>query len=91
MQLNIRALAIASAILCGVTALSTGIANLLFPSYGVAVLEFAASGYPGYHGPDGFGSVIVVTMYAGVVGAVMGAVLAWLYNMVMGRGAVAAA
>ncbi len=40
---------------------------------------------------DGFGSVIVVTMYAGVVGAVIGAVLAWLYNIVMGRGAVAAA
>ncbi len=56
--------------------------NVLFPPYGVAFLELGASIYPGYDGPAGFGSVIVVTLYAAVDGAVAGAVLAWVYNLV---------
>ena len=39
-----------------------------------------ASIYPGYHGPAGFGSVIVVTLYALLDGLVCGALFAWLYN-----------
>jgi hypothetical protein len=53
---------------------------LAFPSYGGAFLDLGASIYPGYQGPDGIGSVIVVTLYGLVDGAIGGAVLAWLYN-----------
>lgn len=80
MSLNIRALAIVGAILCGGSFFLVGLANLVFPSYGGAFLELGASVYPGYHGPGGIGSLIVVTLYAAVDGAVGGAIVAWLYN-----------
>jgi len=85
MLLNIKALAIVGAVLMGACLLLVGIFNLIFPSYGVAFLDLMASVYPGYHGPDGFGSVIIATLYAIVDGAVCGAILAWLYNLVAGR------
>lgn len=91
MNLNIKALAAAAAILWGGCFLLTGILNLVFPSYGVAFLELGASIYPGYAGPVGFGSVIVVTLYALVDGAVAGAVFAWVYNVVRGRAGAGAA
>lgn len=84
MVFNIKALAIVGAVLMGACLLLMGIVNLIFPSYGVAFLELMASVYPGYHGPAGFGSVIVATMYAIVDGAVCGAIFAWLYNLVAG-------
>ena len=91
MSLNIRGLAVAGAVLIGSCVLLVGILNLIFPSYGVAFLELGAAVYPGYHGPSGFGSVIVVTLYALLEGAVGGAILAWVYNAVTGRGGSAAA
>ncbi|MFQ6047564.1 MAG: hypothetical protein ACE5PT_14595 [Gemmatimonadales bacterium] len=91
MKLNIKALTITGAILFGASILLTGIANLLFSSYGVTALEVMASLYPGYHGPDGFGSVIVGTLYAVVDGAIVGAVTAWLYNVFVGGEAPTAA
>jgi hypothetical protein len=87
MSLNIRALAIVGAILMGGGFFLVALANLMFPSYGGAFLEFGASVYPGYHGPGGFGSVIVVTIYAAVDGAVCGAIVAWLYNFFAAGGA----
>jgi hypothetical protein len=87
MTLNIRALAIVGAILCGGAFFLVGLANLIFSGYGGAFLELGASVYPGYHGPGGIGSVIVATMYAAVDGAVCGAILAWLYNFFAAGGA----
>jgi hypothetical protein len=86
MSLNIKAVAIVGAVLTGGSVLLAGLANLVFPSYGVAFLELAASLYPGYHGPAGFGSVLVGTMYALLDGAVVGALVAWLYNLAAGQG-----
>jgi hypothetical protein len=63
-----------------------GVANLIWPSYGEAFLAWSASLYPGYHGPAGLGSVIVVTLYALVDGAICGAVFAWLYNKLSAGG-----
>ena len=82
MSLNIKALAMAGAVVWGGGFLLVGLANLIFASYGVAFLELGASIYPGYQGPGGFGSVLVVGLYAGVDGAIGGTVLAWLYNLV---------
>lgn len=84
MTFNVKALAIVGAILGAGTFLLVGLANLMFPPYGEAMLELGASIYPGYKGPTGFGSVIVVTMYAVVDGAICGAIVAWLYNTVAG-------
>ena len=86
MELNIKGLAIVGAVMMGACLLLVGILNLIFPSYGVAFLDLMASIYPGYRGPDGFGSVIVGTLYAVIDGAVGGAIIAWLYNTVAGRG-----
>jgi len=80
MQLSIRGLAAAGAIVWGGMFLLVGLANLIAPSYGVAFLELGASLYPGYAGPAGFASVITVTLYALLDGAIGGAALAWLYN-----------
>jgi hypothetical protein len=82
MSLNLKALAITSGILWGACCLLVGLLNLIFPSYGVALLELSGSVYPGYGGPGGFGSVIILTLYAVVDGAVAGAIFAWLYNLV---------
>ena len=84
MRLNTKALCITGAILWGGCFLVTGIVNLCWPPYGAAWLAIGSSIYPGYHGPAGFGSVIVVTLYAVVDGGLSGAVLAWLYNRLAG-------
>lgn len=86
MTLSARALAWAAGLLWGAAMLVTGLANLVFPGYGAAFLEWAASFYPGYHGPGGLGSVVVVTLYGLVDGAVFGFLLAWLYNVFAARG-----
>ena len=81
MKLNVRAVAIVSALLWGGFAmLGMGIANLVWPSYGHNFLQVMASVYPGYHATRSFGQVIVGTLYGLVDGGVGGAVFAWLYN-----------
>jgi len=80
MKLCVKSLALAAALLWGGMFLVVGIFNLVAGGYGSMLLEFGASIYPGYDGPGGFGSVVVVTLYALVDGAIAGAILAWLYN-----------
>ena len=84
MSLNIKAMALTLGAVWGGSFLFTGLTNLLVETYGVAYLELGASIYPGYNGPAGFGSVIVVTLYAVLDGAVVGAILAWVYNFFSG-------
>jgi hypothetical protein len=85
MRLNLRALTITGAILVGGSFGLTGLVNLVFPSYGVAFLDIGSSLYPGYGGAGGIGSVLVVTLYGLLDGAVAGAVFAWIYNAFAGR------
>jgi len=80
MKLSIKGLAAAAAICWGGCFFLVGIANQIWPSYGETWLHMGQSIYPGYSGPAGFGSVIIVTLYALLDGAVAGAVFAWLYN-----------
>lgn len=80
MKLCMRSLALASGILWGGMFFVVGLMNLLGGHYGAHLLDFAASIYPGYDGPAGFGSVLVVTLYGLIDGAVGGAIFAWLYN-----------
>ncbi len=79
-MLSVKRLACASATIWGGCMLIMGLANCVWPSYGVSFLETADSIYPGYTSMTGFGSVIVGTIYAGLDGAIAGAIFAWVYN-----------
>jgi len=84
MPLNLKALALTAGLLWGGMFLSVSLANLIWPSYGGALLDVGASIYPGYSGPTGFGSVITVTLYALLDGVIGGTVFGWLYNTFAG-------
>ena len=86
MRFSIKSLAITAAILWGGSILFAGIANLIWPSYAVAFLQVVESIYPGYHTGQGFGSVVVGTLYAIVDGAVGGLLFGWIYNRFVGGG-----
>jgi hypothetical protein len=85
MSLDVKALAVTTAVVWGGCLFFTGLTNLAFPAYGLAWLQLAASIYPGYHGPAGLGSVIVVLLYGLLDGAVAGAIFGWLYNRIARR------
>jgi hypothetical protein len=88
--LDVKALAMVSAVVFGGSFLLVGILNQLSPGYGRAFLEIGKSLYPGYGGPGPISSVIVVTLYGALDGAVCGAIFAWLYNWFAARNAPAA-
>jgi len=81
MRLNVTALAMTAGLFWGAALLIVAIANLIWPGYGGAFLDLAASVYPGYRPGGGFGSVVTATLYALVDGAVAGAIFGWLYNL----------
>lgn len=83
MKLNITALASTAGIFWGAALLLVALANLAYPGYGRAFLDLSASIYPGYRPGTGVGSVIVATLYALVDGAIAGAVLGWIYNLMI--------
>ena len=84
MKLNLKALTMTAAIVWGGCFFLVAVANIVWPPYGESWLQLWKSMYPGYNGPAGFGSVIIVTIYAVLDGAVAGAVFAWLYNTFAG-------
>ena len=85
MKLSIGAVTITVAILWGGAVLLCGIANLIWPSYGLAFLQLAASIYPGYHATRSLGGLVVGTGYAIFDGAVAGLLFGWLYNCFAGE------
>lgn len=80
MRLDLKALAMTCAIMWGGLLLLVSLGAMVWPAYGLEILEIARSIYPGYHGPGGFGPAVVVTMYGLVDGAIGGLILGWLYN-----------
>lgn len=85
MRFSATLLALTLGVFWGAAILIVAVANLIWPSYGRAFLDLAASLYPGYHPGSGLVSVITATLYGLVDGAVGGAVFAWLYNFVARR------
>ena len=59
--------------------------NLIWPTYGLALLELAGSVYPGYHHGFAIASVISGTLYGLVDGAIGDAIFGWLYNVLARR------
>lgn len=84
MKLNVKAMAITFSLLWGGGILVVGLANLAWTGYGQAFLEMMASVYPGYHGTNSLGQVVVGTLYGLLDGGICGALLAWLYNRLSG-------
>ena len=87
MRFSVIPLALTLGLFWGAAILIVALANLIWPNYGRAFLDLAASLYPGYHPGSGLASVITVTLYGLVDGAVGGALFAWLYNFVARRSA----
>ncbi len=86
MKLNTIRFGCALSTFWGLTVLLMGVANLIWPTYGVAFLQLIASIYPGYHfGQGGFLGVIFGTLYAIVDGWIGGVIFAWLYNLFVGK------
>lgn len=81
MKLSVKAVAFACGLIWGACVLLVGICNLIWPDYGLAFLDLAASIYPGYDAVPTIGSVIVGTLYALLDGAIGGLIFAWLYNL----------
>ncbi len=86
MKLDVKAMAFTIGLVWGAAMLLTGVAYVISGGYGEAFLDVMASVYPGYQATSNFGDVIVGTLYGLVDGAVGGAVIAWLYNRLAGRG-----
>ena len=84
MKLSVKNLGITAGVIWGGAVLLVGLAHLVWPNYGTAFLELAASIYPGYE-IGGFGSVIIGTLYALLDGGIGGAIFAWLYNTLAAR------
>ena len=81
MRFNVIALSATVALFWGAAILVVASANLIWPTYGRAFLELAASIYPGYHPSPAIGSIITGSLYRLVDGAIAGAVFGWLYNL----------
>lgn len=85
MRLNIIALSISASLIWGGAIFIVAVANLVWPSYGIAFLNVVASIYPGYNSGSGIGSVITGTFLGLVDGAIGGAIFGWLYNILSQR------
>jgi len=80
MKFDLKALALASAILWGAAVLVVALVNLAPGGYGQQFLEWLASFYPGYHASHTAWQIILVTIYAFFDGLIGGLVFGWLYN-----------
>jgi hypothetical protein len=80
MKFDIKALALAWAILWGGAVLIVALVNLAWAGYGHNFLEMLSSWYPGYTAARSIIEVIVVTAYAIADGLIGGAIFGWLYN-----------
>lgn len=85
MRFNVTALALTAGLIWGGALLVVASANLIWPGYGRAFLDVAASIYPGYHPGTGAGSVAFGSIYGLVDGTIGGAVFGWLYNLLARR------
>jgi hypothetical protein len=82
MRLQAVPLGIAAGALWGGAILMIGVAEFFWPAYGRPFLELAASIYPGYDAGRSVGQVLLGAGYGFVDGAIGGALLAWIHNLV---------
>jgi hypothetical protein len=80
MKFDIKALALACAVLWGAAVFLVALVNLICGCYGQHFLNMLSSWYPGYHAARSLVEVLIVTIYAFCDGLIGGAALGWLYN-----------
>ncbi len=80
MKFNIKALALAGAILWGGAVLGVLLVNFEYTNYGQNFLELMASIYPGFHANHSMVQVLIGTVYAAADGVIGGVVIGCLYN-----------
>jgi hypothetical protein len=80
MKLSVKGMAAACSLLWGGAILVGSVCHMVWPSYGGAFLDFAASIYPGYHPGGGMISAAVGTLYGLIDAGIGGVLFAWLYN-----------
>ena len=85
MRLSPKAFAITAAVLWGGCMFLTGLANLIYPTYGEHFLLTMSSVYPGYHATRTLADVLAGTGYGLVDGAIAGWLFAWLYNLIASK------
>ena len=86
MRFDVKAMALTLALVWGALGMFlTGLGNLISPGYGQAFLDMMASVYPGYTAEPGFGQALIGGLYGALDGAIVGGVLAWLYNTFASR------
>ncbi len=86
MKFDVKAMALTLALVWGALGMFlTALGNLISPGYGQAFLDAMASVYPGYTAEPSFGQAVIGGLYGALDGAVVGAVLAWLYNTLASR------
>jgi hypothetical protein len=83
--LNMRALPVAIGILWGCAVFLVGVANLIWPRYGISFLKLLDSVYPSYRATRSLGDLIVGVVYALFDGVVGSLIFGWLYNSYVGR------
>ncbi len=81
MRFNLTALALTVGLFSGAAILLVASANAIWPNYGQAFLQLAASIYPGYHPVASVREIIVGTVYGFVDGAIAGWLFGWFYNL----------
>ncbi|HEY6280827.1 MAG TPA: hypothetical protein VIW72_03415 [Burkholderiales bacterium] len=83
MRFNLTALSLTAGIFCGgsILIVIVVLVNLIWPGYGQAFLDLAASIYPGYHAGTNIRQAITGTLYGFVDGAIGGALFGWIYNL----------
>lgn len=84
MKLNLKAVALTSAILWGGGVLLTSLANIAWLGYGQAFLDVLASVYPGYYATASLSQAFIATFWSVVDGLLGGLVFGWLYNCLAG-------
>jgi hypothetical protein len=85
MNLSVRAIALACALIWGGGIALAALVHLAIPSYGSAFLAFVSSIYPGFHGAANVSDALRGIGYGLIDGGVGGAIFAWLYNTLAWR------
>lgn len=85
MRLNLTAFAFTVGLFWGGSILLVASANAIWPNYGQAFLQLAASMYPGYHPVASVREIVVGAVYGFVDGVIGGWVFGWLYNLLSRR------
>jgi len=80
MQLSVKAVAQAGAVLWGGAILLVGLINYANPHYGVNFLQMRSSVYPWFHPDHSIRGIVMGTIDGLVDGAIAGMLFAWLYN-----------